>query len=68
MAKTHWANGGGPVCGVKQGTWVIGPEDLRDVRKEDLRGVTCTRCTKKLIQWGFAVQNFSEGVRDALRK
>ena len=68
-AKVHWNDEHGPICGARQYESAInGPKDLREVRQQDLRAVTCKRCAKKLHEWGFAVQSFSEIVQDAIAR
>lgn len=60
LARTHWADEHGPICGALGHSLIRGPKDLRQVSEQQLNGVTCKRCVVKLTQWGFAIQNFQK--------
>lgn len=70
MAKIHFDDGRGPICGARQKQALEAMLHVDDLHKVDmglLRNVSCLRCVKKLREWGFALQNFAVLTENTLR-
>lgn len=65
--RIHFNDQYGAICGAFGGQMFTppSPKPLAE-RAEEVRGVTCIRCARKLTEYGFALQSFGDVIRDVL--